>query len=395
MKFFKLKGVPTVVSEIDSQNGRLFITVDVKDLPKQLPMDINPRKQNMKTAVGKQLVQSLVERNPMFEFCNGGMKIVCDQIQLHKNSVDLLFNGTEGRGVFDGGHTYRAIIENVNEEFPRGTNVLVEVIFGQEMIKNAVEISAARNTTCAVKIISVLNALGWFSEIKKSICEQPYATLIRYSENDPQPIKIELLLGIMMAMDIEHYGCGFTAPRSWPTDSYNSKKHAVERFKKFYGEENNIYQRLIPLLPQFIKLYDYLQVNIPKMYNQMGGSYGSRKVDRFDLTADSVSTFSQKPCGNYTPDAYIFPIMSSLRFCLEDDGKEIKWRIDPFDVLDKIGPQVVYEYLQDLTDFCQSRTGSRPGPNALVKEYMKDHVHWKAVYANMAALWQQNHRASY
>lgn len=397
MNIFKLKGKPTEVSTIDSSNGRVFISVDVTDIPKNMPLDINPRRQNMNTAVGKQLVESLTSRNPLFEFCNGGLKIVCDQIQFHKQSIDLLFDKTEGRGIFDGGHTYRAIVEHVDEEFPRGTNVLVEIIYGPQMIKSAVEISAARNTTCSVKLVSVLNALGWFDAIKECIKDQPYHTWIRYSENDSQPIKVELLLGLMMTMDIEHYGYGFTAPRSWPTDSYNSKKHAVERFKKFYAEDNNIYQKLIPLLPQLIELYEYLQRNIPKMYNSEGGCYGARKADRFDLTSSAISTFHREACGNFVPDAYIFPILSSLRFCLEDNGEKLEWKIDPFAVLEKVGSQVVYNYLQDLTDYCQTRTGGRPGPNSssLVKEFMKDSTHWKAVYIDTVNQWQAWGKASY
>ena len=388
MKTFKLKGVATQTNKVDENNGRVFVSVDVTDLPKDLPLEINPRTQNMRTKVGKQLTEALATRNPLFEFCNGGIKIVCDSIKMHQRTVDINFDSVEKRGIFDGGHTYRAILNTVNDVYPKGTHVMIEVIYGPQMIRDAIQISAARNTTCAVKSVSVMNALGWFDEIKEVLKDQSYATKIRYSENDPQPIKVELLLGIMMCLDTEHYGFGFTAPRSHPTDSYNSKKHAVDRYEKFYPQEGNVYQRLIPMLPQFIELYEYLQANIPRFYNVAGGSYGARKVERFDLTVDSETTFTKQPCGNFVPDAYVFPILSAMRFCLEDDGTQLKWRNDPFKVLEKIGPAVVYNYLQDLTNFCQTRTGGRPGPS-MVKEYMKDPMHWKSVYTDMVAAFEK------
>jgi len=382
---FKLKGEVSPPSTIDCQNGRVFVKVDLTDIPKDLPLNINPRRQNLKTKVGKQLIESLEQRNPLFEFFNGGIKIVCDRVKTRRNYVELDFDNLEKRGIFDGGHTYKAIVNTVNEQYPKGVHVMVEIIYGPDMIRDAVKISAARNTTVAVKSISVMNALGYFDEIKNVLKEQTYSTRIRYSENDPEPVKVELLLAIMMCMDVESYGCGTTAPRSHPTDSYNSKKHAADRFEKFYVEENNIYQRLIPLLPSFISLYEYLQINIPKLYNKAGGCYGARKVDRFDLTAMFETTFTSRTCQNYVPDAYIMPLLAALRFCLIDDGITIKWGIDPYEVLEKVGPQAIYHYLQDLTEFCQSRTGGRPGPN--MKEYLKDPHHWRSVYSDIADEW--------
>ena len=368
------------------ESGRMFIRVDVTDLPKDLPMKINPRTQNMRTGTARAIVKSLEQRDPLFEYMNGGLKIVCESLTICKQKAILMITDAEKQGVFDGGHTYRAIIDNVTEDYPKGVVFInVEILYGEQLLSNAIKISAARNTAVAVKTVSVMNALGYFEQIKDVLKNESYACRIRYSENDPQPIKVELLLGLMMCMNIRAYGCGTTAPRSHPTDSYNSKKHATERYECSYRDEDNVYEKLIPLLPEFIRLYEYLQVNIPKMYNRMGGCYGARKVDRFDLTAMAISPFTDQKCQNFVPDAYVFPILASLRFCLREVDDKIEWVVDPFKVLETIGDQVVYNYLQELTDFCQSKTGGRPGPN--IRELLKTNTVWKSVYSDMVGEW--------
>ena len=96
------------------------LIVDVKDIPDNIPMDTNPRKQNLDTKVAKKIKVSLLsETDRNFYILNRGIllsaaSIVYDNIN---NIVTIAFDDPLVHGNVDGGHTYKVILENRDQLF--------------------------------------------------------------------------------------------------------------------------------------------------------------------------------------------------------------------------------------------------------------------------------------
>jgi hypothetical protein len=83
----------------------------------------------------------------------------------------------------------------------------------------------------------------------------------------------------------------------------------------------------LELVPEFIRAYDYLQLNFPEVYNKVGGSFGRiSSVEHYGLTDNSTlkkppkTKFLNKEGTYKYSDAYIYPILSALRSLVEDKG---------------------------------------------------------------------------
>ncbi|MCB7079213.1 AIPR family protein [bacterium 210928-DFI.3.100] len=94
----------------------------MKDLPENIPLDVNPRVPKMGTNVEKRLINAVVEPETDFYINNRG--IVISAKSLSFNSVDSEVTIDIGNqddesdrynyGILDGGHTYTDIIQNRN-----------------------------------------------------------------------------------------------------------------------------------------------------------------------------------------------------------------------------------------------------------------------------------------
>ena len=129
-----------------------YLLVNMKDLPENIPLDVNPRVPKMGTNVAKRLINAVVEPETDFYINNRG--IVISAKSLSFNSVDSEVTIDIGNqddesdrynyGILDGGHTYTAIIHNRNR-IPED----IEKYVRMEVITNVINItrlSDARNT---------------------------------------------------------------------------------------------------------------------------------------------------------------------------------------------------------------------------------------------------------
>ena len=117
---FKTKSfrkIPNPFYNIDNymDNSEMYIMIcDVKDIPKDIPMDTNPREQKLTTAVAKKIRTSLInERSNNFYLLNRGLTISAKSVK-YDNKNDLVtieFEDNEVHGDIDGGHTYKIILE--------------------------------------------------------------------------------------------------------------------------------------------------------------------------------------------------------------------------------------------------------------------------------------------
>ena len=201
------------------------LIVDVKELPDNIPMDTNPRKQNLDTKVCKKIKDSLlspVDRN--FYILNRGILLSAASINYDNvNSVVTIeFEDTLVHGNVDGGHTYKVILENRDQLELNRQFVKVEVLTGIENMFESV--AASRNTSFQVKEKSIANLRDMFDLIKTSIKNEPYHNDVSYKENDDQYFGAHIGVGREIALKngdaVDVYGRYFY--NRWNSTSFNA-----------------------------------------------------------------------------------------------------------------------------------------------------------------------------
>ena len=162
----------------------------------------------------------------------------------------------------------------------------------------------------------------------------------------------------------------------FPTASYSSKKKCINTYiecHKQYGDTaENPYVKMVPIMKDIFKLYDYIEVNMARYYKEKysSGKYGSIKGVS---PAKRGETFKSKFLSNnmeyVTPTGFIYPILGSFRALLKEEQAVYKWTKNPFVVMDELGGDLV------ATTVERCRTlGNNP------QSVGKDAGNWKTLY---------------
>lgn len=133
-----------------------YLVVNMRELPENIPMDVNPRVPKMETNVAKRLIHTVVE--PETDFCINNRGIVISA-QTFSFNLEVTIDWGEQNdendrfryGILDGGHTYTVIMQNRNK-IPENIEkyVRIEVIIS---VLNITRLSGVRNTSVQVERI--------------------------------------------------------------------------------------------------------------------------------------------------------------------------------------------------------------------------------------------------
>lgn len=343
---FKAKAVRTINSPSNENITTYYTWVNFRDLPKNLSLEVNPRKPKMNTAVAKQLIEAVKGPDDSnFDINNRGIVITAKSFKFDTSthSITLDFGDDPSRyGILDGGHTYTAIIENVKDLSPDiDRYVKMEVIVGEDVDVSA--LADARNTSAQVSDVALFELDDKFEFVKSSIQNEVYANHVAYKDNDNKDIRIAELLKLMFAFNIKRYPDDSSAPVS----AYSGKAAVFRDYKKEYDQEDNIYKYLSPLLPSFVKLYETIQKELPEKYlafkHEEGKNASFGKVRGIESKGVFKSEFSKEKVDYQISVGYLLPIYGAFRALLKRDAKtgEITWEFDPQKVWDKAGVRLV------------------------------------------------------
>lgn len=324
------------------------LIVDVKDIPDNIPMDTNPRKQNLDTKVAKKIKVSLLsETDRNFYILNRGIllsaaSIVYDNIN---NIVTIAFDDPLVHGNVDGGHTYKVILENRDQLDYNRQFVKVEVLTGIENMFESV--AASRNTSFQVNDKSIANLRDMFDLIKDAIKDEPYKNDVSYKENDVQRIDIQDILACLFMFNLDRFPQeGLT----YPINAYSSKKACLDQYLNDYvkyqtNKNGNPYQKMVKIIPTILKLYDAVETNMSVFYKG-----DSNDIKRYGRTVGVVVAKPGKPFKSKyygremdyaTPYGFIYPIVGAFRALVTEKNGSYEFAMDPFEVLQKLGPQLV------------------------------------------------------
>lgn len=331
----------------DHQPTVYMMYVDVKDLPDNIPMKTNPRKQKLTTAVAKKIRSSLTRNDLNFYLENRGLLISVRSCTFNNytGEVTLVFSDSSTHGDVDGGHTYE-IIKEVRDGLESGTQfVKLEVVEGCESFFT--DLAAARNTSIQVKDQSIAELESKFDIIKDGIREMPFYADVYFEENDEGDINVADVLAILNMFNLDRY----PDDNTFPKNSYTSRNACIQHYLNLYDEYGdtgkNPYVRMRPIMQDVFRLYDKIECNMGEYYKAAtngSGRYGATKGVTTAKDADHrfKARFSDKLIEHSTPAGFLYPIVGAFRadMVATKDGT-YRWRYNPFKLIDELGPQLV------------------------------------------------------
>ena len=349
---FKTKSfrkIPNPFYNFDSymNNAEMYVMIcDIKDIPKDIPMETNPREQNLNTGVTKKIRTSLInERSHNFYLLNRGLTISAKSVK-YDNKNDLVtveFEDLEVHGNIDGRHTYKIILEE-QENLDFGEQfVKLEILTGVEDIFQ--ELAAARNTSVQVQDKSIAELENRFNIIKNAIVKEPYSHNIYFRENEKGEIDVADIIAILNLFNIDKY----PNKNENPIISYTGKGQCIKNYisthKEFGDTNQNPYIKMQNIIPDIFKLYDHLEKNMRKYYSNgvSNKKYGAITgvVSKKDGKISFKTKFYQEDIDYLTPNGFIYPILGAFRALLKEEDNKYFWKKDPIKVMDNIGAELV------------------------------------------------------
>ena len=339
---FKAFAVRTINSPSQEGVTTYFAYINFRDLPSDLPMEVNPRKPKMTTAVAKSLINAVKSPDTDFDVNNRGIVIVAKQFKFTPNQslVTLdLGDDPQNYGILDGGHTYKAIIDNrdqVNSDLDKF--VKLEIIVGEQLTVS--RIADARNTSAQVSDIAFFELDDKFDLIKDSLLNEQYASDIAYKDNENKRIPIAELLRLMFTFNIKRFPDDSNAPVS----AYSGKQAVFKDYQKEFGTDSNIYKKLSPFLPDLVDLYELIQKELPNKYQEYKNSEGKNaafgKIRGVEGSGSYLTDFTQQSINYNISTGFLMPIFGAFRALLRETDGKINWEFNPKEVWNIAGTRL-------------------------------------------------------
>lgn len=377
-----------------SNQGHRVINAFVKisDLPMNLPTDVNPRAQNTESRVARQIQNGLLEHSDVFHLLNRGLTLTAFDAKYDGKNERLNLELADGYyGLVDGGHTYATIRKNLPQpldeesdnipdvpDFLESGFVKVSVLVG---VKGdlLVDIARSLNTSAQVKDESLANLEGSFDWLKETLAKMEFGSKIAYRENEDDekfPIDVREIVALLTL-----FHPNFQESETPPILGYTSKGRCLDLFRK----DTDGYKMLRPIIPDILKMYDYMHLNFESVYREVGGFKGLNEDDK-PKTKKSVKLakvsgvrhikegfplyYLGETAHYLFSDGWLLPMLSSMR-AVVGYKTVARWKADPYKFFDKVGRGLVQMTLERSVSLGRN-------PNAVGK----DKSHWMALYGH-------------
>jgi hypothetical protein len=353
-------------SPFEAQGKKVYMAIaNVKNLPEALGEEwregINPRDPNPNSWVSKKIRSSLTENPAAFLFKNRGITILAEDVTWDQQTgyMEITLTDPKRNGLLDGGHTFEVISEHIRGLKESGdidalnacvAHVKIELLQGFNDLDEAIDIVEARNTSAQVKDQSLDELRGEFARIHNVLDGQSYGDRIAYAEMElredgsKKDIDIKEILSYLICFDGTHFD-----RRKHPIKAYSSKKSVLDHFIEHKAEM----EKLIPLLPDILKLENEIQLQLPTIYNDQGGKFG--KVTGVEPVKGNMQAtelpFIGKESDYRIPNAFIYPILAAFRPLVDCDGATCRWSSDPFAFFEKVKVELVTRVMEQAMEF--------------------------------------------
>lgn len=366
-KEYRIKtGPETICTLKDPHIGGLSIIhayVPVRNFPHgKLPDEVNPRShEHLAGRIPEAIDESLKENSPWFHLLNRGLVVLAQKAWYDKPSqtLHLVLGDDEEFGVLDGATTDRTLaaakaavstadFESLKEaEIPQhllDARVHLEIIAG-EIGPVLVDLARARNTSIQVKEFALENMGGGFEWLKDTLDETEFKDRIRYRENDPEPVDVRQVLGLLTLFHPK-----WDEKHDEPLLAYTNKGKVLNLYQD--DDWRPGYEQLKSVAADILRLYDYVHVHFPDAYEKFvkhdrgkAARLGARKDVRFNERRKYTLPLTQAKTSYILPDGWLYPMLGSLRMLLDFSGNTAKWAFDPQEVFEELGVSMVRNIL--------------------------------------------------
>lgn len=284
-------------------------------------------------------------------------------------------NKQQVRGLGNGGTTAGAIAEAMSEgTYPnsKGTAfVRVTVRCGDYGRSAITDMAEGLNKNLQVGGFSVANYRGEFEEIKKFLSTAQFAGMdfppVAYYYGAAGEYDIEQLIQMLVLFARQDEKTGDPNPAA----AYGGTMNCLNYFTSSEGKRACL--KYLPLLPQIVWLYEYIQANARAAYNK-SGSFGSLSLFQDAEIAPKSLPFSHLTTDVKTNNGWIFPILAAFIPNVTDNKKA--WIVNPHELFLRLAPKLIKALNDQYTNLggAQSSKISALGRTPIVYDALRGTV---------------------
>lgn len=354
--------------------------VKIRDFPSgKLPDDVNPRSHENPTGRIPEAIQDSLKTSPKwFHMLNRGLLVIAQKAWYDNREqiLHIVISSEQDGGLADGATTDRVIrdvkqsvsaaeFETLGEgEIPdhlKEAFVHVEIISGglSEML---IPLTRARNTSNQVKEFAIENLGGGFDWLKEVIESSQFRGRVRYRENDPEPVDVRTVLGLLTLFHPKWNELG-----KEPMIAYTSKGMVLNYYQD--EEWRPGYERLRPVVVDILEMYDHIHLNFHAQYEKYkktldkGSRLGGRKEVRYSPDKPFKLALSGWETKRFISDGWLYPLLGAFRMLLDfppTSRGSVKWLTEPKTFFNSNGAEFV-------GDICEQSESLGSNPNATGK----------------------------
>ncbi len=338
---------------------------------RQIPdSGVNPRSHGIdcvKSHLAQEIEETLNDSPEDFYLANRGATILADDLKYDDKSgmVTITLTDPEKHGIADGattdaiiakaqGQLEKPLKEMTAEELPeklKSAEIHLEVFLGLTDRDKIATLVKGRNRSLQVRSWSLSDFSGRFDFIKDILEAEgsQFKGKIGYDENAPQSTSVLDVLSLLTLFHPEFDEEKETETNA-PTIAYASKGKLDSRLldeKMLKG-----YRGLAPILPDILRLHDYIYANFAKRYDEAYGP-NARLGRRPGIDSRRQGEPYKLPLTDTESDykiarGFIYPLLASFRALVSYKGRggEAKWKTDPYKFFDEHGRKLVSDLIK-------------------------------------------------
>ena len=238
------------------------------EVPRDLPLDPNPRAQKIDRRVYRDVYDGLMNEGctqNTFHLKNQGLTLLASDVKKIRSHPDAFrISFTKGQGIVDGGHSYQIILRGQESgEMPADQYVKLEVLVGVPDDMN-LEIAEGLNTGMQVQPMSLAHLAKQFDGIRRALSERPYESLIGYRENEPDTkYDAQDIVAYMAVLNVELFP---NDGEKYPVNAYRHKAGVLDLFLADTPAFEKQYE--------ILALADTISYEARDLHNEAGGRAG-------------------------------------------------------------------------------------------------------------------------
>lgn len=316
--------------------------VRASDVPAELGdwMGVNPRipkldrKEKLSGPVARRIIETLVEEPELFALKNLGIYLLVDRMEHHKEPGgrgELMVSLTEPdrHGVVNGGHTYKAIrqvVEDPDEPDPTDAWVRMHVIEGLADSKLIIEIAEGLNRSLQVTDQALANLEGAFTEIRAALNNKRGADQIAYTTGESGEVDIQEILSVMTLLNLKKY----PNEDDHPNSVFGQPRAVLNDFKSDIESEDSAFKRMYPKLHDILTLWDRIQEETAKAEHL--GLLGKKRGKEIRKKNPRKGVFSGRTIDRPVFAGLVYPIIAAFRANVSKEAwseARFEWIVDP------------------------------------------------------------------